>query len=60
MAIKTYISPTWEDDMGRKTCNFVDKIDYVRWKDDRAYTDVMWLKDEMKEEYGKVFNLTAQ
>jgi len=60
MAIKGEIlkpSP-WSNDLFRGTCRFADDINNVRWMDDRAYTDVLWLRDLLKDKYRQAFDLT--
>jgi len=43
--------------MFRGTCSFTEDINRVRWMNDDAYLGHLWLRDEMREAYGKAYKL---
>lgn len=56
--IHTYMeNPIWEDDLAMETCNYARIINDGLWKNDTTYTDVMYLRDDLKSQYRKEFNL---
>jgi len=48
----------WTDDLGRPACPFANEVNAYRYPRDYAYSNALWLRDAMRDNYAKEFNLT--
>jgi len=46
------------DDIDLDGCDYVNTVDGYRFPAESTYTDVEWLKDDLREPIGEAFNLT--
>jgi len=47
----------WEDNLAMETCKWAYTINGGLWKNDTTYTDVMYLRDDLKPQYQIEFDL---
>ena len=56
--IHTFIDhPVWDDNLAMESCKYVYEINGGLWKNDTTYTDVMYLRDDLKAQYQIEFSL---
>jgi hypothetical protein len=48
----------WADEINPGVCGYVSQVYSSRVGQDSTYEDVLYLVEDMKQIYGKVFNLT--
>ena len=57
-AIHTFIEhPIWEDDLAMESCKYSAEVNDGLWKNDTTYESVMYLRDDLKSQYQKEFDL---
>lgn len=50
----------WENQIQLNSCYFANKVNNRRYHNDSTYTNAYWLRDALKKDYQKVWNLTDE
>ena len=50
----------WETPIEMNACPYAQTIANARWPEESSYTNAFWLRDAMRYDYQKVFNLTDE
>lgn len=50
----------WENQVQVESCHFANEVNDKRWHNDSTYSNAYWLRDALKPQYQKVFNLTDE